>query len=540
MPHSSRVVPLRAGDGAMGSSLPQIYCSQLALLPLMVLTALVGLLVLRLASAGDDAASSVGLCISGAIGYLPLLAIPAWIYQSVAPGVYTNRTLLKLLTPLALLLASLRAARQVLSGSPIARSLPYSSPNKLLLDGIQLAFTLMHSSSVLLLPFSFSTLSLRTPLVRFQLPGAEEKLLHTSSSAVSWLLTPLIVVLYGYTLLRFFSGVALGAVAFSSPIIMQIAILLDRRKPETGWKSAFYALTAGFNGLALSTGAGELISLVVPYSRRLPLVLRTPAALVFFAILFSVLRRQWMWIVKRLLKDPQLWSPLLFGLQLIEDLMMEVLYVGVAVNSASFWVVLFFSILKQVLRDSFLVHLGWVRLKGIITGHKVTLQQQRAHLANSWRVLEQNLASELLSACVLPIMLLLDLMYREAGVPGDDVVIASMPTASAVVEQVGAYVLLLCGELAVHAITHWLILSRVAALQEPSAVYAAGDVEDAKSESGVKGEGASGSWTLTVEGYRCETAAYWAQHRWMLSVIAVATTWEITTRFSAAVAAVTR
>eukprot|EP00753_Platysulcus_tardus_P011323 PLAT3282.1.p1 GENE.PLAT3282.1~~PLAT3282.1.p1 ORF type:complete len:540 (+),score=154.16 PLAT3282.1:101-1720(+) len=537
---SSRVVPLGSMNTPAGhGSMLEIYRSQLSLLPLMTATLLLALPLFRLGSAADLATRRIGLGISYGVSYLPLVVIPLWVYTHVAPRIYTTRTLVKLLSPVVAVLAFLRGAQQALIAREGQRD-DLTSQGNVLEDAVQIIYNGLHPLFVLTLPFLFSRFSLRTPLAKYQMEGASSRLLSAEKTALGFLMTFVTCLLYFFNYMTYWAGWRLGVLNFIPIGCMLVGILIDRRHSNRGSKDTLYALTCGFLGLSLSTGAVNFVFITVPISHTLPTVLRAPASLVFFTLLFSILRLQLTWVFKRLVKDPQLWSPLLFGLQLIEDLMMEVLYVGVAVNSASFWVVLFFSILKQVLRDSFLVHLGWIRLKGIITGHKVTLQQQRAHLANSWRVLEQNLASELLSACVLPIMLLLDLMYREAGVPGDDVVIASMPTASAVVEQVGAYVLLLCGELAVHAITHWLILSRVAALQEPSAVYAAGDVEDAKSESGVKGEGVSGSWTLTVEGYRCETAAYWAQHRWMLSVIAVATTWEVASRLTLAVDAVTQ
>eukprot|EP00753_Platysulcus_tardus_P007046 PLAT14794.1.p1 GENE.PLAT14794.1~~PLAT14794.1.p1 ORF type:complete len:509 (-),score=102.74 PLAT14794.1:820-2268(-) len=309
------------GASRLTGVLPSIYRSQLSLLPMMLLITCITMPLLRLGTASNETTRTAALALSGALTYFPLCVIPLWVYTHVAPGVYPIRKLFYLLAVPILLLASLRGARQALFGRPSIAGLLVPAIGKLDLEVVTWVYGVLHPLFVgAVLPYLFSQFTLRTRLVRLQLKHAAKRLLILRPTGVGVLMTPLMFALFAVAMDQFYAGRAWGWLAYAPIPALLIGIAIDKYCKRSIHRDLLYTLAISFIGLGLSTSANQLVLTVVELSSSTPELIRTPLAITIYTFFFTIVKQIWLWLVQPLVSEPQLWSPLIFGVQLLEDL----------------------------------------------------------------------------------------------------------------------------------------------------------------------------------------------------------------------------
>eukprot|EP00753_Platysulcus_tardus_P019171 PLAT7064.2.p1 GENE.PLAT7064.2~~PLAT7064.2.p1 ORF type:complete len:568 (-),score=135.24 PLAT7064.2:286-1989(-) len=270
---------------------------------------------------------------------------------------------------------------------------------------------------------------------------------------------------YGAALVIFYGITALVLYAFGNSFVLALGpgsllvwagcLWLDRDFKAV--RHAGYGVAANFISRGAGLGAASVLAFLLPRLRGTSG--GTLIMLATFSFAFGLLRACWSGVARKLWKDPDAQAHL-FSLQVVEDTLGELCFLGARLDSPLFWLAAVLNSVKQVVRDTAVlsnaVH-GGVRLfRGL---PELTLKEEASRFELQWRMLKQNLMSELIANVCLPVLFLSDMLWAAIGV-GADTFTAGL-SGEDIAHQLGAFAVLLVMEVVSHRIVTMLLKKRM-------------------------------------------------------------------------------
>eukprot|EP00753_Platysulcus_tardus_P013393 PLAT3670.2.p1 GENE.PLAT3670.2~~PLAT3670.2.p1 ORF type:complete len:551 (-),score=142.30 PLAT3670.2:178-1830(-) len=310
-----------------------------------------------------------------------------------------------------------------------------------------------------LLVHSIGAAVLMLPAVRKLLGWRVYPHLRLQSSAVGW----------GFAINVLYTAVAFVFNNFGNPVVLgfgpatllvwAVAFVLDRN--FDGKRNMGYGLALSYITRAGGVGAGALLAVILPIFRSSaagPLIM-----LFIFNIAFSFLRLCWRIVSRKLFGNNYDSQAHLFALQIIDDVMGELVFLGARLDSGYFWLAAALNSVKQVLRDTAVLsnfaERSWRRLRG-----KASLsdEEELVRFELQWRMLKQNLFSELCANLCLPWLFSIDLLWSSIGMGAP--AFTSKMNGEEIAHQMGAFGILLLMEVVTHRVVTTLLKRRMAEL----------------------------------------------------------------------------
>eukprot|EP00753_Platysulcus_tardus_P000399 PLAT10411.1.p1 GENE.PLAT10411.1~~PLAT10411.1.p1 ORF type:complete len:615 (+),score=129.40 PLAT10411.1:77-1846(+) len=166
----------------------------------------------------------------------------------------------------------------------------------------------------------------------------------------------------------------------------------------------------------------------------------------------AALRRMLNAVARRLFGDRADNAALRFALQIADDFMTGLVFLGSRVDNPLFWLALVVNVLRQLQRDTGLLSRA-VRacLRKPVKVETGTMQQRHAQWELRWRLQQQTAITELIASFGMPLLVLLDASTTVTGA-GTAVFVEGM-TAEEKVQQLAALLVLLLAELGTHVVS---------------------------------------------------------------------------------------
>eukprot|EP00753_Platysulcus_tardus_P008925 PLAT171.3.p1 GENE.PLAT171.3~~PLAT171.3.p1 ORF type:complete len:585 (+),score=190.74 PLAT171.3:152-1906(+) len=493
---SFQLVRLTSGGVVRDSSLPphsavQYGLQRLRLLAVAIIAAIVSIALLHGQLQLVEGTAQAWRAPSGFLRAVLSTPLYLSVFAAVAPHILSGKRLMKAIAVLICVRAPLLVAIE--ATSPLHRSQKIGSLSfrifRLLYDitlvatvfGLPAYVVSASRRAAAVLPAG-STPS-RPPAARTQLQFRSRPMAVAVSIVVpSTILTSVLSSWTPIDLVQYSSGIM---------FFWMIALLRDKSARQRYIRCAWYGTMFAYINDMVGYGGSSTLTMITAISRSISVELAPLLAYIMFSVIFSGLRLLVSTTAVTYFggQDGMLF---LFPIQLLEDLLSELAFLGVTSFSSTFFAIVAVTVLRQLIRDTSLVEdtadraLRWLRSQP-----PAPLHVRRARFEMHSRILEQNVVSELVVAILLPLMLLADI-YMPHGAAS---ITAGMSRAVAL-DQVAVYSFLLVIEVAVHWFIHQFKLKQLRRLAPRDAADAY-RLRKASSSAVSDGEG-SGSQDVSV------------------------------------------
>eukprot|EP00753_Platysulcus_tardus_P003031 PLAT1219.1.p1 GENE.PLAT1219.1~~PLAT1219.1.p1 ORF type:complete len:565 (-),score=158.45 PLAT1219.1:240-1934(-) len=314
------------------------------------------------------------------------------------------------------------------------------------------------------------------------------------------------VVVYSAVALCF-NSFGINSVLALSPLTMAvwaIALLCDRKVDAT--RDMFYGIALSFITRGGALGASAILGVLLPATRGV--AGGTLITLFLFNLGFSLLRLSWVGVARKLFKGKYDSQAHLLALQIVDDVLGELVFLGSRIDSLTFWLAAVVNSVKQVVRDTALLsnvsERGWRRLRGLPA---LSAAEETSRFELQWRMLSQNLFSEMTASIILPLLFLFDLGWSAVGFAAP--AFTAGLSGEAIAHQLAAFGVLLLMEVVTHRIVKTLLHRRLAKLVRKG-MYAPGD-------GTIVASSGAGRPSFTRRKQQSADAAYWLR-KWPVFV----------------------